>query len=1158
MTANHTSNASQPIRGRLSTLDLSCPFIDGLAQGLLAQASLAKMPVALASTRIFLPTRRACQALREALLRLSPNKALFLPQMTPLGDVLEQQEADNDDYSLLLALQRRLLLLELVEQWQRVKQQIEQPIEQPSLTKSNAEKKTTSAPSAPSAHTAVALTNALTALQDDLLLEEIDAHSALQASALVPTSCAKHWHESVKFLRILTKSWPQILEERGLREGATERVQNLNRITEEIERARDCSGLTNPGLANSSVIIAGSTGSLKATARLMRAVLGLPNGQIILPGCPLSLVQNEELFELASAKLTHPFHAFTRLFNAWNIPFATLASLLRPYPIGEPVEETTKEISKETSTYRLRKKLLIEAMTERPNLHSCLSNSQKVDNVDLSHATNLRLVTCIDRQEEADIIALLLRETLNEKNKRAALITRDRQLARHVRTRLLGQWDLRIEDTATHALSSSVAARLFLLLLQAVTPEHLTKQSRAKKPSAQSDKLPQQLSQQLSQQLPLDIFALKGAIALLGSDTTNAWNLFEAFILRRTTRDEPCKTQRAARDLVELQQLVDDSAAVLKPQQMLLIKKLLASIATFANVIASSDKRIQLLEAHRKASEEVADLCFAKESLPTRDKDADGKDTHNKDTDNKNSSPSEPQDSTLYSLEGGQALARLNAAIAQSWQESTVQSGALASISAQEYRQTIEALVAAEDMPGSYASHPRLAILGPLEARLLSFERVILGSMVEGGWPAESESSPFLPNAVREKIGLKNNEHRIGLSALDFISFACSPEEVYITHAEKLNGRPQSASRFVQRLKTLAYKHNGFRDQARENQLRSWLVALEQAKNKSSTSPLPLSSRHHIPAPCVESIRRPKSINLTNLKDLEDDPYTIYARQVLALKPLEPLQQDAEQALYGSFLHKCFEMLVKDFSSNPQNSLAKLQVVAEQELARYAPSPFLAAFWREPLRRSASLLVRRLHDLMPQEIWSEVQGEYNVELENGQSVSIRARADLIIQSKELACGRLVIIDHKTGTIPSKKSLIALEQPQLLLGAWMLQQGAFAKVSALKLARAEAPHASYWRFSGKLDENTTLEINEGLLVATKNEHAVYASMQELYDACCKHYFALLKHFSKSDTPYDARVLTSERARFDAYAHLARRRAWAQERDDDETELAEAEA
>ena len=200
--------------------------------------------------------------------------------------------------------------------------------------------------------------------------------------------------------------------------------------------------------------------------------------------------------------------------------------------------------------------------------------------------------------------------------------------------------------------------------------------------------------------------------------------------------------------------------------------------------------------------------------------------------------------------------------------------------------------------------------------------------------------------------------------------------------------------------------------------------------------------------------------------------------------------------------------------------------------------------------------------MMPQKIWSEVQGEYNVELENGQSVSIRARADLIIQSKESAYGRLVIIDHKTGTIPSKKSLIALEQPQLLLGAWMLQQGAFDKVSALKLARAETPHASYWRFSGKLDENTTLGINEGLLATTKNEqavyqHTVYESMQELYDACCKHYFALLKHFSKADTPYDARVLTSERARFDAYAHLARRRAWAQERDYDETELAEVE-
>ncbi len=1050
--------------------------------------------------------------------------------MTPLGDVLEQQATDDDDSSLLLALQRRLLLLELVEQWQRVKQQKKHK----GFSKSNTEKTT-------SAHTAVALTNALTELQDDLLLEEIDAHSALQASELVPASCAKHWHESVKFLRILTNSWPQLLKERGLLEPTAERVKNLNRIAEEIaslnkaddsERSRNYSGL-----ANSSVIIAGSTGSVKATARLMRVVLGLPNGQIILPGCPLSLVQNERLFELASSKPTHPFHAFARLFNAWDIPIATLASLLHPYPIGK--------IAKKSSTHCLRKKVLIEAMAERPKMENCLNSSPKEANkegdLDLSHATNLRLVTCIDRQEEADIIALLLRETLDQKNKRAALITRDRQLAKHVRARLLGQWDLRIEDTATHALASSVATRLFLLLLQAVTPEHLAMQNPIEESSPQHNKLPQQL--------PLDIFALKGAIVLLGSETANAWNLFETLVLRRVKRDEPCQTQRAARDLMALQKLVEESATVLKAQQVLLIKKLLASVATLANVVASSDSRIELLTAHRKASEEVADLCCDKENLPIDFED----------DEYLNSSQSEQQDSALYSLEGGLALARLNATIAQSWQENNRQSSALASTSAQAYRQTIEALIAAETMPGSYASHPRLAILGPLEARLLSFERVILGSMVEGGWPVESEVSPFLPNPVREKIGLKNNEYRIGLSALDFISFACSPEEVYITHAEKLNGRPQNASRFVQRLKTLTDKHNGLRDQACENKLRSWLVSLEKTTNKYGDSPLPLSSKQRAPAPCIEDIKRPKSINLTSLIDLAQDPYTIYARQVLALKPLEPLQQDAEQALYGSFLHKCFEIIVKDFSSNPQNSLARLQAVADQELARYAPSPFLAAFWREPLQRSANLLVRRLSYLMPQKIWSEVKGEYTLELENGQSISIKARADLITQSKEPAgsSGRLVIVDHKTATIPSKKSLIALEQPQLLLGAWMLQQGAFGNALELKASPEETPHASYWQFSGKQDENKVLIINEELLATTKDKPAAYTSIQALYDECCKHYFDLLNHFSKSDTPYDARALTSERARFDPYAHLARRRAWSQGPDDEETERAEAE-
>ena len=751
-------------------------------------------------------------------------------------------------------------------------------------------------------------------------------------------------------------------------------------------------------------------------------------------------------------------------------------------------------------------------MTERPDVEKRLAHRGSTATSDISDETNLRLITCSDSQEEADIVSLLLRESLEKEDTRAALITRDRELARRVRSRLLGQWNVRIEDTASYSLAFSEAARLFSLLLQAVTPER----------SREADSL--------AEELPLDIFALKGLFALLGGDAASAWNAFEARILRKPSRDEPRKTQQAARDLRALQRLLESSSASLQAQQRLLLENLLACIAIFALVASRSTSRSELLKAHCEVSEAVANLAMNPENLDTPAKE-EGLGEHE----------ASSEISALYRLEGGAALARLLARLGEHWREERADEHPT---SAQAYRQTLESLLTSETMPGLYASHPRIAILGPLEARLLAFDRVILGCMVEGIWPRESEISPFLPNAVREKIGMKNNQYRIGLSALDFLNFASTPKEVYITRAERINGRPQAASRFVQRLETISGAHARFHDQRRQDELRAWSAHLAKTTNDTIASRSQRSNAAPAPkiASSVPDNLRLGRINLTSLADLLNDPYTVYARQILRLAPLEKLQQDAEQALYGSFIHKCFERIIKNFSNGELDVSADLQDIIEQELQHYAPSPFVAAFWREPLRRSARLLEQRLSTLSPQQICSEVKGEYQVELPSGRNIKIRAQADLIVESSD---GEIIIIDHKTGILPSAKDLRAFEYPQLLIGAWMLGEGAFRGNEILKTDLANSISARYWRFSGKLDENKIQNINDDLLKKNKNEPATYPSLHSFYEGCYRHYYERLEHFDKPDSRYCAKPLTN--ARFDDYAYLARRREWALDAD-----------
>ena len=104
----------------------------------------------------------------------------------------------------------------------------------------------------------------------------------------------------------------------------------------------------------------------------------------------------------------------------------------------------------------------------------------------------------------------------------------------------------------------------------------------------------------------------------------------------------------------------------------------------------------------------------------------------------------------------------------------------------------------------------RVRIYGPLEARLQNVDRVVLGGLVEGIWPPETRSDPWLSRPMRRELGLDLPERRIGLSAHDFAQALGAPE-VILTRAAKLAGAPTVASRFVQRLAAVAGERAGRR-----------------------------------------------------------------------------------------------------------------------------------------------------------------------------------------------------------------------------------------------------------------------------------------------------------------------------------------------------------
>ena len=89
-----------------------------------------------------------------------------------------------------------------------------------------------------------------------------------------------------------------------------------------------------------------------------------------------------------------------------------------------------------------------------------------------------------------------------------------------------------------------------------------------------------------------------------------------------------------------------------------------------------------------------------------------------------------------------------------------------------DYADLFETAIAPEVCRRTGAPGERVRILGPLEARLVTVDRVVLGGLVEGVWPPDARSDPWLSRPMRHDLGLDLPERRIGLSAHDFAQLA--------------------------------------------------------------------------------------------------------------------------------------------------------------------------------------------------------------------------------------------------------------------------------------------------------------------------------------------------------------------------------------------------
>ena len=147
-----------------------------------------------------------------------------------------------------------------------------------------------------SAIEAAAMAKALASFLDQMQDEEL-AFTALDG--LVPEIYAAHWQQTLKLLHIVRDIWPQLLAIEGALDPAVRR--------DRLFTAQIAAWQADP--PPSRVIVAGSTGSLKGVRRLMRAVLALPQGEVVLPALDRDL--DEESWQALDT--SHPQYYLRQL-----------------------------------------------------------------------------------------------------------------------------------------------------------------------------------------------------------------------------------------------------------------------------------------------------------------------------------------------------------------------------------------------------------------------------------------------------------------------------------------------------------------------------------------------------------------------------------------------------------------------------------------------------------------------------------------------------------------------------------------------------------------------------------------------------------------------------------------------------------------------------
>jgi ATP-dependent helicase/nuclease subunit B len=689
--------------------------------------------------------------------------------------------------------------------------------------------------------------------------------------------------------------------------------------------------------------------------------------------------------------------------------------------------------------------------------------------------TNLAVIEAANPEMEALAIAVAMREA-RHLDQSAALVTPDRALARRV-IAALGRWNLAFDDSGGDALMDTSVGIFARLAAETVAKqlEPPTLLALLKHPLCRLGGPPGAFKSAVE---TLELALLRGTRPQAGS--AGLLRDFERYRLELAKldkgetsslhRSEP-RTKLKSEELDRAQQLTATLQAALSPFESL-----------------DSSRGYDFAELAKRHREMLMALS---------------RDPHG----------------AALAFEGQQGAALASAF--DDLLDGNSQSGLVVELG--DYPEVFQTAFADRVVRRPEVANAHLRIYGPLEARLTQSDRVIVGGLVEGVWPPAPRIDPWLSRPMRHELGLDLPERRIGLSAHDFAQLL-GADDVILSHAAKVGGAPAVASRFLHRLEAVA-------GEARWNAAvaagQKYVRYASELDRPDKVEPIPQ------PAPKPPLATRPLRLSVTAIEDWLRDPYTIYAKHILRLNPLDPVDMPLSAADRGSAIHDALGEFTQTFATAlPDDPVRALRGIGEKYFAPLMERPEARALWWPRFQRIAAWfseweIARRANVAA---IDAEIRGEIPILLDNERTFILSARADRIERRHD---GSFAILDYKTGQPPTGKQVRMGLSPQLTLEAAILREGGFAGIPA----GASVSQLTYVRLSGNNPpgEQKLLELKINKSDQPQPPDVAAGEARNKLEA-------LIRAFEDESQAYTSLNLSMWSNRYGTYDDLARIKEW----------------